>query len=377
MIFGIPKLNDKDNEVIASIEESKQKLRYNTATSPKRWYGLLRRTTLARNIQGSNSIEGLDISRNDAIAAVAGIEPIDDPKDEAIKANRSYGIAMTYVLQLADDPYFSYSSALIKSLHYMMLEYDLTKSPGKWRPGHINVFDEEKRQVVYEGPDADLVPSLMDELVTFLNDSEKKVGRIVVAAMAHLNLVMIHPFRDGNGRMGRCLQTLVLATDGISLDPVFSSIEEYLGRNSRSYYDILGKVGAGKWHPDRDAAEWVRFCLVAHSIQIQKFLRRIRTMMRLWDILEQEVKTIGLPERVVSALTDAAMGIKVRNSTYRAAVESISDQVASRDLKDMVDKGLLIAFGTARGRYYDGSEKVKKIFTDSIDKTEIKSPYQP
>jgi Fic family protein len=50
--------------------------------------------------------------------------------------------------------------------------------------------------------------------------------------MAHLNLVMIHPFRDGNGRMARCLQSVVLAREGV-LSPVFMSVEEYLGRNTQ------------------------------------------------------------------------------------------------------------------------------------------------
>ncbi len=66
--------------------------------------------------------------------------------------------------------------------------------------------------------------------------------------MAHLNLVMIHPFRDANGRMSRCLQTPVLAREQI-LAPQFSSIEEYLGRNTQSYYKVLGEVGAESWHP--------------------------------------------------------------------------------------------------------------------------------
>ena len=69
---------------------------------------------------------------------------------------------------------------------------------------------------------------------------------MVRAAMAHLNLVMIHPFRDGNGRMARCLQTYVLACEQI-VSPVFSSIEEYLGRNTPAYYNILDEVGGGSW----------------------------------------------------------------------------------------------------------------------------------
>jgi len=84
--------------------------------------------------------------------------------------------------------------------------------------------------------------------------------------MAHLNLVMIHPFRDGNGRMARCLQSLVLARGGV-LSPMFMSIEEYLGRNTHNYYNVLAQVGGGSWQPERDTRPWIRFILTAHLRQ--------------------------------------------------------------------------------------------------------------
>ena len=78
--------------------------------------------------------------------------------------------------------------------------------------------------------------------------------------MAHLNLVMIHPFRDGNGRMARALQTMVLAQDQV-VEPTFSSIEEWLGNNTQDYYDVLAATGRGAWHPANDATLWVKFNL--------------------------------------------------------------------------------------------------------------------
>lgn len=69
--------------------------------------------------------------------------------------------------------------------------------------------------------------------------------------MGHLNLVLVHPFADGNGRMARCLQTLILATDGM-LAPEFSSIEEYMGRNRQAYYNVLQETALGKWRPHAD-----------------------------------------------------------------------------------------------------------------------------
>jgi Fic family protein len=154
-----------------------------------------------------------------------------------------YRRAMTYVLQLARDEHFQYSPQLIRSLHYMMCEHELEASPGLWRPGSIWIRNEASGDVVYEGPDAEQVPGLIDELVSQLA-RDGATHALVRGAMAHLNLVMIHPFRDGNGRSSRCLQMLVLARERI-LEPEFCSIEEYLGANTASYYQVLAQVGRG------------------------------------------------------------------------------------------------------------------------------------
>ena len=142
------------------------------------------------------------------------------------------------------------------SLHFMMLKYDMTKGPGLWRPGVIYVHNEPTGEIVYEGPSAEEVPALMADLTQELRRPDH-VPALVRAAMAHLNFVMIHPFRDGNGRMARILQSLVLAREGI-LAPEFASIEEYLGRRTQEYYDILAEVGGGG-QLKRDARPWIRF----------------------------------------------------------------------------------------------------------------------
>src|SRR5262249_8379034 len=156
---------------------------------------------------------------------------------------------------------------LLRSLHYMMVHSDQHANPGTWRPGAVFVKNGATGEIVYTAPDRELVPKLIDELCKRLtSDDAKSPTRMLRAAMAHLNFVMIHPFSDGNGRMSRCLQTLVLARGGV-LDPTFCSIEEYLGRNTEKYYAALAEVGQGSWNPKRNALSWVRFCLSAHYIQ--------------------------------------------------------------------------------------------------------------
>jgi Fic family protein len=358
MLYQLPDLPAEYLRVIERIDEMRLRLRFLLQQQPARWTGLLRRSEFARAIQGSNSIEGFNVTVDDAVAAVEGEEPLMDERTEAWLAVRGYREAMTYILQLSDDAHFAHHEAMLRSLHYMMLSYDLGKHPGRWRPGVIYVRRENTSEIVYEGPDAALVPALMDELVRSLN-APSSLPIMVRGAMAHLNLVMIHPFSDGNGRMARALQSLVLAREGI-LASSFSSIEEYLGRNTQDYYNVLAEVGQGSWHPERDPLPWIKFCLTAHYRQAETLLRRSQEAGRLWSELESEINRRGLQERMILALHDAAFGFRVRNTTYRKAAE-VSDAVASRDLGQLVAAGLLVAQGEKRGRFYVAAEWLNKV----------------
>jgi Fic family protein len=362
MLFTAPTLDQREIQILSEIAELNDRLRHQLH-EPNRWYGSLRRLSFARAIQGSNSIEGYDAKLDDAAAVAVGEDPL-DADEETRLALEGYRRAMTYVLQLAGEEEFTYGTQLIKSLHFMMTDYSLHNRPGRWRAGAIYVRKEETGEIVHEGPDIDQVPALMEELAVYLNSPCEE--RLVKAGMAHLNLTMIHPFRDGNGRMARCLQSLVLAR-GKVLAPVFMSIEEYLGRNTQKYYDVLGEVGHGYWQPENDARPWLRFILTAHLRQARTMLVRIRETERLWVNIEKLVEDQHLPERVIPLLLDAAMGLRVRNATYRAGLEEsgedpISEQTASRDLQRLVEAGLLLTSGERRGRFYKASEGVAQIW---------------
>jgi Fic family protein len=361
MIYQVPELGLQEDAALAKIQELRRELRYYVA-EPRRWVGYVRRVLAARAIQGSNSIEGYNVSVEDAVAAVDGDEPTAAENRDWLAVS-AYRRAMTYVLQLAHDKHFEYSAALLRSLHFMMTEYSLDASPGLWRPGPIWVRNDATGDIVYEAPDGELVPELIDELVDQLS-TDQDTPPMVRAAVAHLNLAMIHPFRDGNGRMSRGLQTLVLAREQI-LSPEWSSIEEYLGANTDAYYRVLAEVGQGAWNPYHDAGPWVRFCLRAHYIQAASVLRRVRESEGIWREIEQLMVTHRLPERAMTALFDAAIGLRVRNSSYRSVLkqsdEEISNQVATNDLRAMVAAGLLAQRGRNRGTYYEAAPPLIEI----------------
>lgn len=356
MLFNTPDLDEVDLEVIAEIDRYRRDMRY-ALREPRRWTGQLRRNLLAKAIQGSNSIEGYDVTDEDAVAAVEEEEPL-SASDATWAEIRGYRTAMSYVLQLADDPHFNLDQTLLRSLHYMMLSHDVSKSPGRYRAKSVYVVDEAKSEVVYEAPDSDLVPDLVVELVKSIA-SDDDVSSFVRAGMAHLNLVMIHPFRDGNGRMARCLQTLILARDRI-VAPEFSSIEEFLGRNTPDYYAILAAVGAGSWNPENDAKTWVKFILRAHHIQAQTVLGRLTEASYMWSELELILRDKNLPDRMVPALYDAAIGLRLRRSSY-IRLADVEERTATRDLQALVDTDLLAPRGERRGRTYSASDVLRRL----------------
>jgi Fic family protein len=364
-------------EVLRLIDGLRDDLRHRVA-QPRRWSGTLRRTTFARAVQGSNSIEGYNASLDDVAAAVQG-EPTLDATTETEVALTGYRDAMTYVLQVADDDTAVIDEGMIKALHFMMLKHDLSKSPGRWRPGYIGVRNDATGQIVYEAPDAERVPALIGAMLDALQDDGSPA--LVKAAMVHLNLVMVHPFRDGNGRMARCLQTLVIARERINA-PVFSSVEEYLGRNTQAYYDVLTEVGQGGWHPENDARPWLRFMLTAHYRQAKTHLRRIEEIERLYGQCLELAADHRLPDRCAAGLAEVALGLRLRRNSYRTVIEAsagevISELTASRDLQAMVKAGLLTPRGETRGRYYVGSPSMLKVRDDIRTGRPPRTEYDP
>src|SRR6266849_3727909 len=107
MIFCPPPLLTAELDVLQKIDVMRQSLK-NAISTPGRWFGVLRRATFARNIRHSNSIEGIHVTRDDALAAVENDDPI-TAENSVWQATLGYKNAMTYVLQLANDPHFSFS----------------------------------------------------------------------------------------------------------------------------------------------------------------------------------------------------------------------------------------------------------------------------
>jgi Fic family protein len=321
-LYAPPSLDRTEREVIARIDDIRGQVRFVSA-EPKAWAELL--APLFLSGEASNHAE---TARRVPAGAGADAEP---------RAFAGYLTALQYVLSLHDDPHFVYHESLVRSLHYMTLSHAPDKRPGRWRTATTVVYGRGGTEVFYEPPPADHVPGLMGELMASLNGGGT-LPVVVRAATAHLNLVQIHPFADGNGRLGRALQTLVMVREGV-LDPEFSSIERSVANDRSRYRESLYELGPA-WNPATDTRPFVRYCLAVHLDQAERALVHARRMSAVWAQAADEMRRERWPDRLIAAVADAAFTGHVDVHAYRPWAH-VDDRRARADLQRLADRGFL------------------------------------
>jgi len=320
---------------------------------PTPWLGQLRRHVKASTARSSVSIEGFDVPEDAAVAIASG----ERAEDEAELALASYARAMDHVGVMAEDPTFKWSVRVILDLHFDACAFQREKRPGLWRTGPISVTSDDGGLAVYVGPPAEEVPALMVEVAEWLDEGDLGAHVVVRAAMAHLHVVSVHPFSDGNGRISRIVQSLVLTRGGL-LAPEFGSIEEYLGHNTAAYYRALRDTQGGSYQPDREASSWVSFCVDAHIDQAKRRLAQIEQAAVRWSFLERLVEGRGWPDRLVVALEQSLFEGATR-PTYSAEA-GISPQTAGDDLRRLLDAGLVRREGRTRNVRFIAAEGLRR-----------------
>lgn len=360
MIYATPPITNELRHRLDELDRLRTALGRD-AGGPGPWLGTLRRLVKAASVASSVSIEGYVVSEHDALAIVADAGPV-DPDDEARMAVSCYAHAMDHVGVMTSDPVFQWLDRVVLDLHFDACSFQRDKSPGRWRTGPVGVTGNGGR-LVYEGPDGDEVVGLMAEVVDWLRNGDLDTHVVVRGAMAHLHAVSVHPFRDGNGRISRIMQSLVLARDGL-LSPEFASIEEYLGSHTPDYYAALQRVQGSRYQPGRDATEWVGFCVEAHIAQARRRLEQIAAAAGRWRFLESIAESRSWPDRLVIALEQSLIGGTDRAGYEREA--GISSATASNDFRRLLDARLVTQVGRGRSTRYYASEDLRQNVADVV-----------
>jgi DNA-binding transcriptional ArsR family regulator len=352
MIFETPAINQTLARQLKALDELRGQLGEQAAAGSV-WLGGLRRKWRARAASSSIEIEGYRVTPAGVETAIMNTDGGAGALDVDRMALACYARAMDHVGVMSGDSSFEWVQRVVLDLHFDACYFQKDKHPGRYRRGPVVVTGSAGGRAAYTGPPHSQLESLMAETMSWLELDEPSTHVVVRAAMAHLHVVSIHPFEDGNGRVSRIVQSLVLAREGL-LAPEFLSIEEYLRDNTPAYYAALGEVQGGSYRPERDATSWVQFCLKAHLEQAQRRLRQLAEAGLRWSYLERLVERRGWPERLVIALEQSLFAGADR-AGYIAEAD-VSAPTASNDFRRLLDAGLINRRGRGRNTRYFASD---------------------
>lgn len=327
---------------------------------PRVWVGRTRRDLEAEATAASVRLEGVNVTADEARRILAGDRPAAVSAADAAETV-AYRNAMALVLSRADDAGFAWQRELLLSIHRTLLGSSYAAEAGRLRTVRNWLTNRASGQQVYLPPPAEEVPALLDELCRWLAEADAPAP--VAAAIAHVSLAGIHPFRDGNGRAARILASLVMYRGGYRA-PQFTSLEEWWGRHVTEYYAAFECLG-DRYDPSADVTAFVETHVDAQRRQAEALSLRNAIERALWTVVEDVVVyELHLNGRVTHAVYDALFGRALTNRYYRA-VADVSDVTAVGDLRRLVTGGLLEPRGGGRSAHYVGTGRLLDIVADA------------
>jgi Fic family protein len=215
--------------------------------------------------------------------------------------------------------------------------------------------------VVFETPDHEAVPALVDEACAQIDGSAWHPA--IAAAWLHVAIAAIHPFRDGNGRTARVLASLAMYRGGFR-HPAFTSLEEWWGRHPSHHYAAFSCLGSS-FDADADVTPFITTHVRAQVAQVRELAVRQQRDGLLWIALENLLDELTLPPRLANALYDSVFGRDVTTGYYRDLADT-SPATARNDLSAARAAGLLASEGRTRGRRYLPGARLLPLLAEAI-----------
>lgn len=226
----------------------------------------------------SSRIEGTRTQIGEALLEEKDINP---EKRDDWKEVDNYVAAMNYALDALKQ--LPLSSRLIRDSHEILLEgvRGQHKSPGEFRQSQNWIGGTSLNDAVFVPPIYEEVPELISDLFNFLHNTDLRVPNLVRVAIAHYQFETIHPFLDGNGRMGRLLITLYLVSSGVLERPLLY-LSDFFHRHRNLYFDNLMLV-----REKNDLTQWLKFFLSAITDTADKSTATLNDILKLKAAIEE------------------------------------------------------------------------------------------
>ena len=300
---------------------------------------LVTRTADRREAVRSSQIEGTNSGINDLLTYEVTGNDEGLPPDVRVTFN--YVTSLEYGLQqVREHGITAFTSGLVKELHTRLMSgVDYIWTPGEFRDKQNWIGGLKIDQARFVPPPADNVPDCMDDLTSMLqyvpaDEDQIEIPIVIRMAVVHAQFEMIHPFFDGNGRIGRILLPLMLAAEGYP--PVY--LAGYLKDNQREYYDALAGVQLqGRW------AEWIKFFAIGVDAAVQESISTalgLGAILRKWKDI---VAGLGLRRQsVLYKFPELMLGTPVLTAHKAKDALGISFPSASAALALLEEKGILV-----------------------------------
>jgi len=293
----------------------------------------------------SSRIEGTQTNMDEALLPVEEIQP--ERKNDWQEVN-NYVDALN--MAVSDLQRLPVSSRLLKKTHKILLESvrGENKHPGEFRSSQNWIGGSSLTDAVFVPPQHQLVDSMMGDLENFLNNERIDVPTLIRIAIAHYQFETIHPFLDGNGRIGRLLITLYLVSERI-LDKPLLYLSQYFENNKALYYDNLTRV-----RTHGDMLQWIKYFLVGVEQTATKAVDTLSKIIRLKETMESDINlTFGRRSNSALVLLNSLFQNPVTTIDKASKICELSYKAANDLVRLMQDREFLKELtGQSRNRIF-------------------------
>ena len=230
----------------------------------------------------SSRIEGTRTNMEEALSDENDIAP--EKRDDWVEVN-NYINAMNFAIEKLKT--LPLSNRLIRKTHNKLLQTGRgeRKTPGEFRRSQNWIGGASLKDAVFIPPHHKVLPGLLSDFEKFLNNNDLNIPHLVKIAIAHYQFETIHPFLDGNGRIGRLLITLYLVANKI-LDMPLLYLSEFFEKNKTLYYDNLTFV-----RTKNDLAQWIKYFLTGVIQTSENAVDRLKQITELKIKIENDYIT--------------------------------------------------------------------------------------
>ncbi len=309
------------------------------------WEAKFREDALVRSVHHGTHLEGNELNLAEADKVLAGAPVVARERD--IQEVLNFRNVVKFI-QEYDKPEMSEES--VKHIHALTVHRILPEAAeGQYRNVTVVVKNSQTGEVTFRPPPAVEVPFLMADFTAWLTMTKpEEVHTVLKAGITHYELVRVHPFLDGNGRVARAMATLSLFKEGYDVKRFFS-LEEHYDREPIMYYEALQKVG----HQDGNLTGWLEYFSEGLAIELTRVKEKVKSISTDLKIKKSlGGQQMALSERQIKIIEYVQENGFLQNKAFFELFPMISEDTVLRELKDLMKKGIVKKEGTTKGVKY-------------------------